>query len=180
MVPAGWVWIPADSSHPRGPRGAHEASQPWLCPRGGHWGRRGGRWCESLLASFCPAFPRLREQIFRLQSVALMSLGSQDYRRPGVREQGWGFFIIIGRASLCKLQVAAGCQSLTEEGCGGRAQTGPFRERPAGGGALTAGPPSPSPLSFPSLPQLLFKGVMVVILAPFKKSFSGFSRQTEF
>lgn len=106
---------------------------------------------ESLLAAFCPAFPWLCEQIFRLQSVALMSLGSQDYRSPGVREQGWGFFIIIGRASLCNLQVAAGRQSLTEEGCGGHCTACCFQ----GASSWGWGPHSWPGLSFPSLSQLL-------------------------
>ena len=109
MAPAGWVCVPADSSHPRGPRRARGASALMVPSSGllrteGEAGGVGAR-----LAACCPACPQPREQTFRPQGIALMSPESRDDRRPGVREQGWEFFITIRRASLCSLQVAAGC-----------------------------------------------------------------------
>ena len=134
MAPAGWVRVPADSSHPRGPRGALEASALMVLSSGLLRTEREAGGVGARLAACCPARPQPREQPFRPQGVALMSLESRDDRRPGVREQGWEFFITRRRASLCSLQVAAGCPA--------------SRRRPA------AGPPCPA-LSFPSLPQLL-------------------------
>lgn len=149
MAPAGWVRVPADSSHPRGPRGTRGASAlmvPSSEPLRTE-GEVGG--VGAGLAACCPACPRRREQTFRPQSVALMNLGSQDDRRPGKREQGWEFFIIIQRASLCSLQVAVGCPASRRKS---------FREMHSpllAGSGLSGGARRWPALSFPSLPQLL-------------------------
>lgn len=47
----------------------------------------GGRRCETLLATFCPASPRPQEQVFGQQSLDGMSLESRDCCGPGVRER---------------------------------------------------------------------------------------------
>ena len=172
MAPAGWVCVPADSSHPRGPRRARGASALMVPSSGllrteGEAGGVGAR-----LAACCPACPQPREQTFRPQGIALMSPESRDDRRPGVREQGWEFFITIRRASLCSLQVAAGCPASQ------RKSVVEMHSLLLAGSCLSGGarcwPPTPPPHSFPSSPAALFKGILVVIFIPFKKAFLTF------
>lgn len=149
MAPAGWVRVPADSSHPRGPRRARGASALMVPSSGllrteGEAGGVGAR-----LAACCPACPQPHEQTFRPQGVTLMSPESRDDRRPGVREQGWEFFITIQRASLCSLQVAAGCPTSR------RKSVMEMHSLLLAGSRLLGGARRWPPLSFPSLPQLL-------------------------
>lgn len=61
--------VPADSLHPRGPEGLTKALGPDRALVGTRSSRLlrvegRGRWCGSLLAAFCPAFPRPHEQIW--------------------------------------------------------------------------------------------------------------------
>lgn len=172
MAPAGWVRVPADSSHPRGPRGAREASALMVLSSGLLRTEREAGGVGARLAACCPARPQPREQPFRPQGVALMSLESRDDRRPGVREQGWEFFITRRRASLCSLQVAAGCPASR------RKSVVEMHSRLLTGSRLSGGacrrPALSRPLLPISSPASLFKGVLLIIFIPFKKAFLTF------
>lgn len=54
--------VPADSSHPSGPRRAHEGSQPRLCPRGGKkpgcQGVQGRQAVREPAGCLLPSFPK--------------------------------------------------------------------------------------------------------------------------
>lgn len=67
-----------------------------------------GRWCGNPPAAFCPAFPRPHEQIFRPQSLDLMSRRPQDDRRPGVREQE--LEVLCNHLKSLIVQPAGGCE----------------------------------------------------------------------
>lgn len=150
MAPAGWVRVPADSSHPRGPRGAREASALMVLSSGLLRTEREAGGVGARLAACCPARPQPREQPFRPQGVALMSLESRDDRRPGVREQGG---VLYNQTKSLTVQSAGGrgVPSLPEEECGRNAQPAPYREPSLGWGPPPARPVPPSPSHlFPS------------------------------
>lgn len=171
MSADGWPWqdgecVPADSSHPSGPRGAHERLSALIVPLWGQEARllkdaEQGTWCGRLLAAFCPAFPRPHEQIFRVQHLDLMSVGSRDHRRPGVREQE---LVVLYNHLKSLMQSAGGCEVPEVLGRGMQKYRPLLSARTLqGAGGPHSQPPPASPTPCPSsLFPNFFKGADIM------------------